>query len=515
MRLKKLIAIALMAAMTMTLAVPVVFAQGGEEGDLEEQLGDVEQMAAEAEAEKQEILDSIDYYQNRLKDLEGEVANTQEAIDAKNNEIDELTEDIKEAKQRVSDREEGLGNRIRTMYKNGSVSWLEIILESQNFSELLSNIDMLQRIYESDQETLERFEEEHESLEQILVELEAVEKELQAAKEELVEEQVVAQETEEALAVEVERIEEKIQEFEVQAANLRAYIVEEQARMEAELARIRAEQEAAERAAQEEAERAAREEAERIAREEAERRAQEEAERAAQEEAERLAREENERRAAEALAALEAERQAQAEAAAEEGAEEGEEGAEGEEGETAELPEITEADIQYEEVTAEDYIEEARQNVNVEDYYEEPEVEYYDGYTYVSAGTGSEGFVWPTSGPITYWFGAREAPVYGASTNHGGIDIGVDEGTPIVASRSGIVMISDWYYGYGIAVVIAHGDGISTIYGHNSATCVSVGEYVEQGQLVAYSGNTGISSGPHCHFEIVVNGVSVDPMGYL
>ena len=492
--IKRIIAGALAAIILMAPTGPKAFA----EGDLDSQLDDVEQKAAEAEAEKQEILDSIDYYQNRIKDLEVEVADTQEAIDAKNKEIDALTVDIQEAKQRVSDREEGLGNRIRTMYKNGSVRWLDIILESQNFSELLSNISMLQKIYMNDQETLARFEEEHASLEVAMTQLEKVEAELQSAKEELVVEQETAQETEEALAVEVEKIEEKLAQFEIEAANLRSYILEEQARREEELARIRAEQEAAERAAREEEERAAREEAERLAREEAERRAQEEAERVAQEEAERMAREENERRAAEALARQE-----------EEAGEESEEGEEGEEGEGEAGQEL-----EYEEVTAEDYIEEARNNVNAEDYYEEPEETDYD-YEYVQSVVGSEGFIWPVSGPITYAFGYREAPTYGASTYHQGIDIALDEGTPVVASKSGIVSLSEWYYGYGYAVVIAHGDGISTIYGHNSGLAVSAGEYVEQGQVIAYGGSTGISSGPHCHFEMVVNGISVDPMGYL
>ena len=128
---------------------------------------------------------------------------------------------------------------------------------------------------------------------------------------------------------------------------------------------------------------------------------------------------------------------------------------------------------------------------------------------------GSGVFVWPTSGPITSPFGYRIHPIFGTQIYHSGIDIGVDTGTPIVAADSGVVIEADWLGGYGYAVVIDHGNGLSTLCGHNSELAVSPGQSVQQGQVIAYAGSTGYSTGPHCHFEVRVNGSPVDPMGYL
>ena len=128
---------------------------------------------------------------------------------------------------------------------------------------------------------------------------------------------------------------------------------------------------------------------------------------------------------------------------------------------------------------------------------------------------GSGVFVWPTSGPITSPFGYRIHPIFGTQIYHSGIDIGVDTGTPIVAADGGVVIEADWLGGYGYAVVIDHGNGLSTLYGHNSELAVSLGQSVQQGQVIAYAGSTGYSTGPHCHFEVRVNGSPVDPMGYL
>ena len=128
-------------------------------------------------------------------------------------------------------------------------------------------------------------------------------------------------------------------------------------------------------------------------------------------------------------------------------------------------------------------------------------------------GTGAMG--WPCSGPITSPFGYRTHPIFGTTIFHAGIDIGVDYGTPIHAADSGVVVYSGWISGYGNAVIIDHGGGISTLYGHNQSLAVSEGQSVSKGSVIAYAGSTGNSSGPHCHFEVDVNGSPVNPMGYL
>ena len=98
---------------------------------------------------------------------------------------------------------------------------------------------------------------------------------------------------------------------------------------------------------------------------------------------------------------------------------------------------------------------------------------------------------------------------------HGGTDVGVPIGTTVRASRSGQVTTAGWVGGYGNCVMIDHGDGVMTVYGHLSQVLVSVGQYVDQGQQIALSGNTGRSTGPHLHFEVRVNGSPTDATPYL
>ena len=127
------------------------------------------------------------------------------------------------------------------------------------------------------------------------------------------------------------------------------------------------------------------------------------------------------------------------------------------------------------------------------------------------------GFIWPcpASKRITSYFGPRKAPVEGASTDHKGIDIGVGTGNNVIASAAGKVTTSTYSKSAGNYIVISHGSGMSTVYMHNSKLLVSVGEYVEQGQVIALSGSTGYSSGPHLHFGVIKNGTYVNPLGYV
>ncbi len=140
-------------------------------------------------------------------------------------------------------------------------------------------------------------------------------------------------------------------------------------------------------------------------------------------------------------------------------------------------------------------------------------------YTYAAASQpptgGSGAMIWPIVGEITSYYGWREHPIYGDARYHSGMDIGGDYGDPIHAAAAGTVIYSGWISGYGYAVVIDHGGGISTLYGHNESLAVSEGQSVMQGQVIAYCGSTGNSTGPHCHFEVREGGEPVDPLGYL
>ena len=112
-------------------------------------------------------------------------------------------------------------------------------------------------------------------------------------------------------------------------------------------------------------------------------------------------------------------------------------------------------------------------------------------------------------------YGGRKAPKKGASTNHKGIDWATPTGTAVMASCGGVVTRAGWGSGYGYVVYIQHPDGRETRYGHLSKVLVSAGQKVSQGQKIALSGNTGVSTGPHLHFEIRINGVAVNPLKYL
>ncbi len=127
------------------------------------------------------------------------------------------------------------------------------------------------------------------------------------------------------------------------------------------------------------------------------------------------------------------------------------------------------------------------------------------------------GYAWPCNGIrwITSKFGGRQSPGGIGSTNHKGVDIGTPSGTPVLAAKAGKVSWASWNGGYGNCVIVSHGRGNSTLYGHLSSYNVKVGDMVSQGQVIAYSGNTGNSTGPHLHFGVMENDAWVDPLNYL
>lgn len=128
-------------------------------------------------------------------------------------------------------------------------------------------------------------------------------------------------------------------------------------------------------------------------------------------------------------------------------------------------------------------------------------------------GTGR--FVFPANARISSGFGNRVHPILGYSRFHGGVDFAAPQGTAIYAADSGQVIFSGWYGGYGQTVIVDHGGGLTTLYAHASRLLVREGQSVRQGQSIAAVGSTGLSTGPHLHFEVRRNGNPVNPMGYL
>lgn len=134
-----------------------------------------------------------------------------------------------------------------------------------------------------------------------------------------------------------------------------------------------------------------------------------------------------------------------------------------------------------------------------------------------SSSAALGGYIWPVSSRrITSPFGNRNTGIAGASTNHKGVDIGgVYYTSQVHAAKAGTVIISTYSSSYGNYVVVSHGSGNTTLYAHMSSRSVSVGDYVNQGDVLGITGSTGISSGPHLHFEITENGTRVNPLNYL
>lgn len=176
-----------------------------------------------------------------------------------------------------------------------------------------------------------------------------------------------------------------------------------------------------------------------------------------------------------------------------------------------ELAEALEAGIsEYEESLEAMAAEEARIQQQIKD----KEAELAASLGPATAG----GYIWPvsTSKRITSPYGTRWHPVYQRYKTHNGVDIGgVGYNSSVLATKAGVVIISQKSSSYGNYVVISHGTGNTTLYAHMSSRKVSVGDKVTQGQVIGITGSTGVSTGPHLHYEITENGSRVDPLKYL
>ena len=378
--------IALSLSLMMALSLSLAYTGSIYATDKKSELNSIKEKQKAAEAEKGEIVNELEQYNTKIVSLNTEITNAQSEIDKKQAEIDELNGKIDEMQAKIDDRKSGMSKRLRTMYKNGSVGFIDIILDSRNFSELLSNLSMLQKIYKSDRSTLN-------SLEKISKELNHTKKELSAAQQ--------------AMASSQSELKDKKGELDKVSAQLEA----KAAKIDENLAIFNQQ--------------------------------------------------------AESLSSQIAAEQQQA-AVNNGGGSAGGSSSGGSSG---------------------------------------------GGASYV--GTG--GMISPVSNyVVTSEFGNRVGlEQYG--TFHGAIDLACPMNTPVVASDSGRVMnLTGWYQqGYGWGVFIDHGNGIVTAYGHNSALVVSPGQYVQKGQIIAYSGMTGWATGPHVHFEVRVNGTLVNPRNYV
>ena len=139
-------------------------------------------------------------------------------------------------------------------------------------------------------------------------------------------------------------------------------------------------------------------------------------------------------------------------------------------------------------------------------------IEYFEDKRSLYASTPS---LWPVRGWVTSRYGMRTSPFSGIEKFHDGIDIAAQIGTPVAASADGVVVKAGFSTGYGNMVELSHGYGIKTLYAHNSRLTVKAGQRVHRGDVIAYAGDSGTSTGPHLHYEVKVNGLPVNPAKYL
>ncbi len=133
-------------------------------------------------------------------------------------------------------------------------------------------------------------------------------------------------------------------------------------------------------------------------------------------------------------------------------------------------------------------------------------------------GLGATAFMpslWPVIGPITCAFGERMDPFSGEGAFHTGVDIGAQYGDPVHATADGVVINAEDHVGYGRLVVVDHGFGVTSWYGHLSSLNVTVGQQIKRGDVIGYVGVSGRTTGPHVHYEVRINGAPVNPMRYL
>ncbi|KWX75835.1 murein hydrolase activator EnvC family protein [Paenibacillus jilunlii] len=367
----------------------------------------------------QYVLDQIDQVKGQMTDISGRIASTEKSLNITASELDE-------AEARVASREKLLESRVRLMYTDGAVSYLDVLLSSTSFSDFLDRADSLKMIVDQDQDLLVQ----HKLDKQTVI----------AKKQELEGQYAQAKQ----LYTDLESQRSTLKEKEAEKQELIAYydkeihetdgLTEEQ---DAKLVQLATQRSVLEN------------KKDQIKAEEAARKAA-------------AAKAEAARRAAAAAAAAKA-RAASSSSSSSSG---------------------SDSDPSYSE---------------------------YAG--------GNGPFLLPVgSARISSPYGLRTHPVTGeVGKMHTGTDFAVPQGTSIHAADSGTVIVAEWWSGYGYTVVIDHGGGVWTLYGHirEGGIKVSVGERVSRGQTIAESGATGRVTGPHLHFEVRIDGKPVDPMPYL
>lgn len=337
---------------------------------LEQRLGEVNNDIVRKEDQNQQLLNEIQSIENQIRSLDGEIENIENRIVQTKADISETENELVIAEESLQNNQELLNQRLKIMYKSREIGYLEVLLGSEDFKDLMTRIDMVQKIFQHDTELIEEVKSDIKKIEDAKAKLEEQKSSLEASKVEL-------------------------EEKKSRLVSVNNDLVRKQNELKNNIATLEA----------------------------------------------------------------------------------------------------------LEDKLLEDAEEVKRiiENLKLKE-------KYVGGV-----------MTWPTPGnyKITSYFGNRIHPIYHTKKMHTGIDISVPWGDNIVAAQKGTVIYANWLGGYGKAVMIDHGGGYVTLYGHNSSLNVKVGQEVDKGQVVAKCGTTGVSTGPHLHFEVMINGEHTDPMEYL
>lgn len=372
---KKRLMIIMAVLMAFLMCMQTSVASAASLSEIRDQIKQKESQLKEGQSKESDLASQMLDLEKKIQSMQDSINQLDAAISEGEAKLTTLEAELKEAEDKVQVQNDSLGSRLRNMYKNGTIGFVDVLLDSGSFTEFLTNLDMVEKVYSSDKEVLTGLQDAYDEIDKKKKEVEKLQTELNESKK-------VAESEKSTLEASKATVEK--QKAEISASNTETQKM---------------------------------------------------------------------------LDSLKADAAAMSQNAVENGS--------------------SSSDSSY---------------------------------------TGGA-MAWPVpsvgTSNITSIFGWRTHPIFGVGRGHTGVDIGASYGSSVVAANPGRVIYAGWYGGYGNCVQIDHGGGVVTLYGHNSSLNVSVGQQVSRGQTIAYIGSTGYSTGPHCHFEVILDGVQVDPLDYI
>lgn len=373
MKRRKRLVIVVAVLTALFLCTETVMVSAASLSQIRKQIEDKRTEINKSKQEQSSLSDQMTSLEKQINTKEADISKLDTAISEAENQLQVLEEELAEAEEKVETQNENLNARLRNMYKNGSVGFVDVLLDSSSFSEFLTNLDLVEKVYSNDQDVLKGLQDAYD-------EIDKKKKEVETAQQELAESKALAEQEKAELEEDKSAVEKKKAEI--------ASDVKENQKM---------------------------------------------------------------------LDKLEADAAAMTSTIKSQGSS-----------------------------------------------------------SSTSKYTGGQ-MAWPAPSyvRISSYFAGRIDPITGKKSTHGGLDLASPYGSAIVAANPGKVIIAGFHYSYGNYIVIDHGGGVTTLYGHSSKLLVHKGQSVSRGQRIANVGSTGRSTGPHLHFEVRINGKRVDPLPYI